>query len=115
MSIKELTAGMVTATPIYSKTGQRLFPANTVLTSQQISYLEFYGVLWVQILPEDEIDEPSTEVPESVLSGSNLPEPEPDTESYSQKIRRSRKFHTFKVDFSKKTEALKDSFSHLID
>lgn len=116
MSIKELTPGMITATPIYSKTGQRLFPANTVLTSQQISYLEFYGILWVQIIPENEINEPDKEAPEAVISGnSNIPEPEPDTESYSQKIRRSRKFHTFKVDYSKKTDALKDSFSHLID
>ena len=107
---------MVTATPIYSNTGQRLFPANTVLTSQQISYLEFYGVLWVQVIPESEINESSgTEVPEASISGSAVPEPEPDTESYSQKIKRSRKFHTFKVDYSKKTDALKDSFSHLID
>ena len=56
MATKDLTAGMVTAAPVYSKTGQRLFDANTMLTSQKISYLEFYGVEWVQVLPEAEIE-----------------------------------------------------------
>ncbi len=63
MATKDLTAGMVTAAPVYSKTGQRLFDANTMLTSQKISYLEFYGVEWVQVLPEAEIEEP--EIPDA--------------------------------------------------
>jgi len=41
---KDLSAGMVTAAPVYSKTGQILYPAHTVITSQCISYLEFYGI-----------------------------------------------------------------------
>ena len=114
MATKDLTAGMVTAAPVYSKTGQRLFDANTMLTSQKISYLEFYGVEWVQVLPEAEIEEP--EIPDAPEpDSSQAPKPAADTVSYSQKVKRSKNFHIFKVDYSKKTKMLEDSFSHLID
>lgn len=105
LATKDLSAGMLLAAPVYSKTGQLLFPAHTVLTSQRISYLEFYGIEWVQTIPENEVNE------------SSIKESERDTdqESYSQKIRRSRKFHMFKVDYSKKTKLLENSFQHLID
>lgn len=115
MATKDLTAGMVTAAPVYSKTGQRLFDANTMMTSQRISYLEFYGVEWVDILPEAEIEEPKPEILNTPEPDSKAKEPEPDTTSYSQKVKRSRNFHAFKVDYSKKTEMLEDSFHHLIN
>lgn len=104
LATKDLTAGMLTATPVYSKTGQLLFPAHTIITAQRISYLEFYGIEWVQIIPEEEITDSSLED-----SAEN------DKESYSQKVKKSRKFHMFKVDFSKKTDVLKDTFSSLVD
>ncbi|MEY8515433.1 HD-GYP domain-containing protein [Lachnospiraceae bacterium 29-84] len=103
VNIKDLTVGMVTATPTYSKTGQLLFPAHTTLTSQQISYLEFYGIPSIQILPENHVTE-------ELLDGASQEE----TISFSQKVRKSREFHAFKVDYTKKTQLVKDSFNRLI-
>lgn len=102
LNTKDLKAGMVTATPIYSKTGQLLFPAHTALTSQQISYLEFYAIPSVLILPEDAVTK-------EILDGTD------DTMvSFSQKVKKSREFHAFKVDYTKKTKVIEDSFNSLI-
>ena len=99
LNTKDLKAGMVTATPIYSKTGQLLF---TALTSQQISYLEFYAIPSVLILPEDAVTK-------EILDGTD------DTMvSFSQKVKKSREFHAFKVDYTKKTKVIEDSFNSLI-
>ncbi len=105
LATRDLSAGMVTAAPVYSKTGQLLFPARTVMTTQRISYLEFYGIENVQIIPEKDITDASVED----FAQDN------DTESYSQKVKRSRKFHMFKVDYSKKTKFLENSFQNLIN
>lgn len=104
---KDLSAGMVTAEPVYSKTGQLLFPANTILTSQQITYLEFYGVEFISIIPEKDINDASLD--------TASPSPEANRETYAQKVKKSRKFHEFKVDFNKKTNMLKDYYKKLID
>jgi putative nucleotidyltransferase with HDIG domain len=104
---KDLSAGMVTAEPVYSKTGQLLFPANTILTSQQITYLEFYGVEFISIIPEKDINDTSLD--------TASPASEANRETYAQKVKKSRKFHEFKVDFNKKTNMLKDCYKQLID
>ena len=49
---KDLLAGMVTAMPVYSKSGQMILPVQTLLTTQQISRLEFYGIEWVHVQEE---------------------------------------------------------------
>ncbi len=101
---KDLSAGMVTAAPVYSKTGQILYPAHTVITSQCISYLEFYGIKAVQIIPENEVTD------------SNIEDSSKKEEiSYSQQVRRSREFHLFKVDYSQKRRLLKESFGNVIE
>ncbi len=105
VATRDLSAGMVTAAPVYSKTGQLLFPARTIITSQRISYLEFYGIESVQIIPEREISDASVE--DSAQDN--------DTESYAQKVKRSRKFHMFKVDYSKKTRFLENAFQNLMN
>ncbi len=104
---KDLSAGMVTAEPVYSKTGQLLFPANTILTSQQITYLEFYGVESIKIIPEQDINDASLDTGASAL--------EAEQETYAQKVKKSRKFHEFKVDYNKKATMLKDCYQQLID
>ena len=71
---KDLSAGMVTAEPVYSKTGQLLFPANTILTSQQITYLEFYGVESIKIIPEQDINDASLDFCVGSRAGNLCPE-----------------------------------------
>ena len=82
---KDLSAGMVTAEPVYSKTGQLLFPANTILTSQQITYLEFYGVESIKIIPEQDINDASLDTGASAL--------EAEQETYAQKVKKYRIVH----------------------
>ncbi|MCI9080774.1 MAG: HD-GYP domain-containing protein [Lachnospiraceae bacterium] len=99
---KDLLAGMVTAMPVYSKSGQMILPVNTLLTTQQISRLEFYGIDWVHI-QEDAKEASNTDTPA-----------QEEFISYSQKVRKSREFHTFKVDYNKKTQVLTSSINDLI-
>ena len=63
-AIKDIQTGSYTATPVYTKTGQMILSAHTLLTAQQVSRLEFYGIEWVNI------QEPS-DIAEGRIPGSN--------------------------------------------
>lgn len=106
MTVNDLKPGMVTAAPVYSPTGQQLLPKHSILTVQQISRLEFYGIELVSIIPEKE------------LHSSTIAEPSPienkEVISHSQKIRRSKAFHLFKVDYGKKVTLLQESMNDLL-
>ncbi len=100
---KDIQSGSYTATPVYTKTGQMILSANTLLTSQQISRLEFYGIEWVNIQePSDTADD-----------AGSAPQQEPP--SYSQKVRKSKEFHAFKIDYDKKSRYLESSFDDLLN
>lgn len=101
-AIKDLQAGMVTAMPVFSKSGQMILPAHTLLTTQQISRLEFYGIEWVNV----EKDPPETDQGDSGAQEEFV--------TYSQKLRKSREFHVFKVDYKKKTQVLETSINDVI-
>ncbi|MCI8496318.1 MAG: HD-GYP domain-containing protein [Lachnospiraceae bacterium] len=101
-AIKDLQPGAVNAMPVFSKSGQMILPAHSLLTSQQISRLEFYGIEWVNIQEEPSDAEQITP-----------PEQEEFT-TYSQKLRKSKEFHMFKVDYNKKTNLLKSSINDVI-
>lgn len=105
-SIKDLTPGMYTASPVYSKNGQLIIPEHTQLTTQQIFHLEFYGIEWVSIIPEEEVTDSIRD-----SAGENIND---DLTSYSQKLKRSREFHEFKVDYNKKTRILETSLNDII-
>ncbi len=104
--ISKLKPGMFTAAPIYSDNGQLLLPEHSLLTAQQISRLEFYGIDWVAIIPEEELRDSAIEE----LSDSEHEE----VISYSQKIRRSKSFHMFKIDYNKKVTLLQQSMNDLL-
>ena len=100
---KDIQTGAYTATPVYTKNGQMILSAHTLLTAQQVSRLEFYGIEWVNI-----------EEPDDIAKESNGANPN-DSVSYSQKVRKSPEFHNFKVDFNKKSRYLESSFSDLLN
>ena len=100
---KDIQTGAYTATPVYTKNGQMILSAHTLLTAQQVSRLEFYGIEWVNI-----------EEPDDIAKESNGVNPN-DSVSYSQKVRKSPEFHNFKVDFNKKSRYLESSFSDLLN
>lgn len=104
--IHNLKPGMFTAAPVYSASGQLILPERTILTVQQIARLEFYNIEWVAVIPEEELrdsamDELSANEHEEIIS-------------YSQKIRRSKSFHTFKIDYRKKLSLLRNSMNDLL-
>lgn len=105
-AITDVRPGMFTAAPVYSATGQLLLPEHSMLTVQQISRLEFYGVEWVTIIPEEELRDTAMEE----LLGNEHEE----ILSYSQKIRRSKSFHMFKIDYGKKVKLLQNSMNDLL-
>ncbi len=105
-AIIDLKPGMFTAAPVYSATGQQLLPEHSILTVQQISRLEFYGVQWVTIIPETELHNSAIDE----LAGNENEE----IISYSQKIRRSKSFHMFKIDYGKKLNLLRQSMNDLL-
>lgn len=105
-AITDVKPGMFTAAPVYSATGQLILPEHSILTVQQISRLEFYGVQWVAIIPEEEIRDSALEE----LSDNEHEE----IISYSQKIRRSKSFHIFKIDYGKKVKLLQQSMNDLL-
>lgn len=99
-AITDIKAGTYSATPVYSKTGQLILSAHTLLTTQQISRLEFYGIEWVNIAePSEHPDSKKQEEPVS----------------YSQKVRGSEEFQTFKVDYDEKSRYLESSFDDLVN
>ena len=105
-AIVDVKPGMFTAAPVYSATGQLILPEHSILTVQQISRLEFYGIEWVAIISEDELRDSAIEE----LSGNEHEE----IISYSQKIRRSKSFHMFKIDYGKKVTLLQKSMNDLL-
>lgn len=105
-AINNLKPGMFTAAPVYSATGQLILPEHSILTAQQISRLEFYGIEWVAIIPEEELRDNAMDN----LSDSDHEE----VITYSQKIRRSKSFHMFKIDYRKKVALLQQSMNDLL-
>lgn len=105
-AITDLKPGMYTAAPVYTATGQLILPEHTVLTVQQISRLEFYGVEWVAIIPETELRDTAMK---ELSDNSNE-----EIISYSQKIRRSKSFHMFKIDYNKKVTLLQNTMNDLL-
>lgn len=106
VTINNLKPGMFTAAPVYSATGQLILPEHSILTIQQISRLEFYGIEWVAIIPEEELRDSAMEK----LSENEHEE----IISYSQKIRRSKSFHLFRIDYGKKLSILRQSMNDLL-
>ncbi len=102
-ALKDIQTGSYTATPVYTKTGQMIISAQTLLTAQQISRLEFYGIEWVNI-----------EDPANIAEDAGASQPDA-PKSYSQKVRMSEEFHTFKADYDKKSRYLESSFDDLLN
>lgn len=99
-AITDIKTGTYSATPVYSKTGQLILSAHTLLTTQQISRLEFYGIEWINI------EEPS-EQPESLKQNEPA--------SFAQKVRKSEEFQAFTKDYDEKSRYLESSFDDLVN
>lgn len=110
---KDLLPGMVTATPVRTKRGQLIINPNVELTRTLISRLEFYGIASVQITENKQVATPM-ETPKDpayfpAKSPVSAPSPVSDA-SYSQKLKSSPEFQRFQVDFTLRSQDLKNCF-----
>ena len=110
---KDLLPGMVTAIPVRTKRGQLIINPNVELTRTLISRLEFYGIASVQITENKQVATPM-ETPKDpayfpAKSPVSAPSPVSDA-SYSQKLTSSPEFQRFQVDFTLRSQDLKNCF-----
>lgn len=110
---KDLLPGMVTAVPVRTKRGQLIINPNVELTRTLISRLEFYGIASVQITENKQVATPM-ETPKDpayfpAKSPVSAPSPVSDA-SYSQKLKSSPEFQRFQVDFTLRSQDLKNCF-----
>lgn len=110
---KDLLPGMVTAIPFRTKRGQLIINPNVELTRTLISRLEFYGIASVQITENKQVATPM-ETPKDpayfpAKSPVSAPSPVSDA-SYSQKLKSSPEFQRFQVDFTLRSQDLKNCF-----
>lgn len=110
---KDLLPGMVTAIPVRTKRGQLIINPNVELTRTLISRLEFYGIASVQITENKQVATPM-ETPKDpayfpAKTPVSAPSPVSDA-SYSQKLKSSPEFQRFQVDFTLRSQDLKNCF-----
>lgn len=110
---KDLLPGMVTAIPVRTKRGQLIINPNVELTRTLISRLEFYGIASVQITENKQVATPM-ETPKDpayfpAKNPVSAPSPVSDA-SYSQKLKSSPEFQRFQVDFTLRSQDLKNCF-----
>ena len=116
--VDDLKSGMITATPILTKRGQEIAAEGTALTNQLIARLSFYKIETVDIKEDDEEE---TSAPEPVVEAK--PEPAPvakptwisETETHSQRVRKSSDFKEFQINYGKLLGSLKDDFADFIE
>ena len=110
---KDLLPGMVTAIPVRTKRGQLIINPNVELTRTLIPRLEFYGIASVQITENRQVAAPMEEPKDPAYfpakSPVSAPSPVSDA-SYSQKLKSSPEFQRFQVDFTLRSQDLKNCF-----
>lgn len=91
MYVKNLQAGMVTAAEVRTKGGQLIIDKGVALNLQLIMRLTFYNIDAVMIEDWHKPDERNE-------SAGSLPVRPQNTQSYSQKFKTSKEFHSFQMD-----------------
>lgn len=100
---KDLEPGMILAETVKTRGGQVIAKSGTVLTKQLILHMGFYNIESVAIVEEENNEEPTT--PKTNTSDS----------SYSQKIRSSKKFQAFQIDYSVMIQHVHEAFENYVD
>lgn len=109
LPLSEAKAGMILAEAVITKNGQTVADAETLLTRQLIAHLEFYGIESVVV---NIVNEP---VPETV-SKEHAPIPKGNVQdpTYSQKVKKSKTFQTFQLDYTLMIQTVRESFEGFV-
>ncbi len=117
ISVTALEPGMVTAEDVYNYSNKLIISKGTELNDKAIAKLEYYSIINIKIA--DEVEELLEEMPvEEDLWETTEPEipSEPEqTESYSERLRKSPEFQRFESDFQNQTENFKSTITSMID
>jgi len=140
---KDLTPQMVTAAPIKTHNGQIIIDAQTPLTEQLISRIQFYNIEYIMVqddqpVKQEAAPEPAPEPkPEPKPAPQPVPAPQPEpkpapqepvkaqepekkpeqprkSRTYSQAVKESPEFKNFQVDFAVCRNELKEYFDALV-
>ena len=118
VSVDDLKSGMITANPILTKRGQEIAAAGTTLTNQLIARLSFYKIEVVDIQEENDTEEPApVEQPKVEEKPVEAAKPTwiSESETHSQKVRKSDEFRTFQIDYGILLGKLKEDFDAFIE
>lgn len=111
----ELIPGMRTVEDVYSFNNQLVVGADTVLTDEIITRLEFYSVLSIRVEENGAVavepEAPKAVEPQGVEDFASLPE----QMSYSQKIKATKQFKEFEKSFVSNAEALDGHLHDIIE
>lgn len=114
--VSELVPGMITAEDIYSFNNQLVVEKNTVLTDEIITRLEYHSVLSIRV-----VDEGSTgavalpQTSEDLFADDKGFAGTPETMSYSERIKATKRFMEFQKTFTANTEALQGHLHDIIE
>jgi putative nucleotidyltransferase with HDIG domain len=97
----ELTAGMVTAKPVYSKRGQLVVGAQVMLTPQLINHMKFYSIEDAAIITDEQLDSPA-------LSDTS------NTISYQDRVRSTVEFKHFRRTFLHNVAFLREHINDVV-
>lgn len=105
---------MITANSVRTKRGQLIINSNVALTKALISRIEFYGIPSVQIQEVEETPPAQVYDPEQAYFPAKNPITDHPDQSYSQKVKHSTEFQQFQMDFTMRTNDLKECFDAFI-
>ncbi len=105
--ISDLRPGMKTGEDVFSYNNQMIVPKGSTLDDKMITRLEFYSVLAIRIVDDDEDDQGSDGQAASSDSVENIP--------YSQKVKNSKQFKNFEKSFLETTEIFKENLRKIAE
>lgn len=106
--ISDLRPGMKTAEDVFSYNNQMIVPKGSTLDDKVITRLEFYSVLAVRIMDENE--EEAKAEGDSPVNGEIQ-----ENSSYSQRIKNSKQFKKFEKSFLETTETFKENLRSITE
>ena len=103
--VSDLRPGMKTAEDVFSYNNQMIVPKGSVLDDKMITRLEFYSVLAVRITEENESGQADSSG--AADDGGN--------ESYSKRVKSSKRFKQFEKSFLETTETFKENLRSIAE
>ncbi|MBR6159103.1 MAG: HD-GYP domain-containing protein [Lachnospiraceae bacterium] len=104
--ISDLHPGMKTAEDVFSYNNQMIVPKGAVLDDKIITRLEFYSVLAVRIMEDDDKEE-------EAASDTGISSETAGETSYSQKVKNSKQFKRFEKTFLENAVAFKENLKNI--